>query len=148
MRHSSQDIRSKMIDSVDVRTLATEALRARVVSPSQAEIIHPPKLRFSSNSDVDADLIEVLECRVEGDRNELAMGDSRASLDCVSVGDDRIGEMSCWVVSKTSEGENAVWTVRITTKRCTINVEAEASQNAVISIANIARPAKLRRIGA
>jgi hypothetical protein len=134
-----------MINGANVRTLAAEALLARVVSPAHMKIVHPPKLWLSSNIDVNVEDIKVLEALTEGDGDEIAIIESRTGRDCGSLRDNRIRQMSGVVISETS-GENACRTLPVATEGGTVNVEAEASESTMISIANIARLAKLLRI--
>lgn len=59
--------------SMNVGTLTTETRGAGIVGPTQAEVIHPPDLRFQFNSKADADIVKILEGGVQVDGNELAI---------------------------------------------------------------------------
>lgn len=86
---------------------AAEAGLARVVVPAQTEVVHPPDLWLVSDSDVDADGVEVLEAVVKGNRCESAVCESRAGGDGNSLGRDCGGVAGALVQAETSEAENA-----------------------------------------
>ena len=116
---------------------AAKAGLARVVEPAQTEVVHPPDLWLISDSDVDADGVEVLEAIVEGNRCESAIGEGRTGRDRDSLGGDCGGVAGALIKTETSEAEDARWTARITAKRCAIHIEAEAAREAVVAIANV-----------
>jgi hypothetical protein len=116
---------------------AAKAGLARVVEPAQTQVVHPPDLGLVSDSDVDADGVEVLEAIVEGNRCESAVCESRAGGDGNGLGRDCSGVAGALIKTETSEAEDARKTARITAKRCTIHIEAEAAREAVVAIANV-----------
>ena len=116
---------------------AAKAGLARVVEPAQTEVVHPPDLWLVSDSDVDTDGVEVLEAIVEGNRCESAVCESRAGGDGNSLGGDCSGVAGAFVQAKPREAEDTRRAARITAKRCTIHVEAEAACEAVVAIANV-----------
>jgi hypothetical protein len=110
---------------------------ARVVEPAQTEVVHPPDLWLVSDSDVDADGVEVLEAIVEGNRCESAVCESRAGGDGNNLGGDCGGVAGALVQAKTRETEDARRPARITAEGCTIHIEAKAACEAVVAIANV-----------
>jgi hypothetical protein len=116
---------------------AAKAGLARIVIPAQTEIVHPPDLWLVSDSDVDVDGFEVLEAIVEGNRCESAVCESRAGGNGNGLGGDCSGVAGALIKTETSEAEDARRTARITAKRCTIHIEAEAAREAVVAIANV-----------
>ena len=67
--------------------LTAETHGAGVIVPTQTEIIHPPHLGLSINSDVDADESQIVERVVKIDLSEIAIAKARASRDrlCLSL---------------------------------------------------------------
>ncbi len=116
-----------------------EASLARIVVPAQTEIVHPPDLWLVSDSDVDADGVEVLEAVVKGNRCESTVCKSRAGGDGDGLGGDCGGVAGALVQAETSEAEDARRAARITAEGCTIHIEAKAACEAVVAIANVTR---------
>ena len=128
---------------------AAEACSAGVVGPAQSKVIHPPDLGRSCDGDIDADLVEVLECVVESDRNELAL-EARKSFACRNsdiLDSNLLIETACLVELVSSEGEVTRRAKRVATERSTVHVEAEATSQAMIAIANISGISILSSIG-
>jgi hypothetical protein len=128
---------------------AAETCSTGVVGPAQSKVIHPPGLGRSCDGNIDADFVEVLECIVKSDRNELALETSK-SLACRDgniLDSNLLIETACLVELVSSEGEVAGRTKRVTTKRSTVHIEAETTSQAMITIANITRISILSSIG-
>jgi hypothetical protein len=128
---------------------AAEACSAGVVGPAQSKVIHPPDLGRSCDGDIDADLVEVLECVVESDRNELAL-EARKSFACRNsdiLDSNLLIETACLVELVSSECKVAGRAKRVATERSTVHVEAEATSQAMIAIANVSRISILSSIG-
>ena len=122
---------------------AAEAGLARVVEPTQAEVVHPPNLRSGCYRDVNADGVEVLEGVVQVDGSECAVAESGAGIDGDALGGDGGGVAGGLVESEPSEREDARRAVGVAAECSTVHVEAEATCEAMITIANVSRIAVL-----
>ena len=97
---------------------AAETCSTGVVGPAQSKVIHPPDLGGSSDGDIDADLVEVLERVIESDRNELALeaSESLACRDSNILDGNLLVETGCLVELVSSEREVTGRSKRVTTK--------------------------------
>ncbi len=117
--------------------LAANACGARVVIPAQAEIIQPPDLGCGCDSDIDSNRVEVLELVAQGNPCKGTIAESGTSWDSDALGDYCSSVASAGIISETSEMEVAVGASGIATKRRTVHIEAEATSETVITIADV-----------
>lgn len=126
---------------MNVSCLAAQACGTRVVVPAQAEIIHPPDLGGGCDSDINSNRVKVLKLAVEGNSNKLTVVESRASRDSDALGGYCSGVASTRVISEPSEMEVAVRASGVAAERRTIHVEAKATRDTVVTIADVTRVA-------
>lgn len=95
---------------------AAHTLLAGVVEPSQANIIHPPNLWLALDGEIDANRVEVLEIRVEGDgnKNTTQALEIRTSRYGVLMGGNFLSRLSDSIVSVAGECEVTIRAKRIT----------------------------------
>jgi hypothetical protein len=131
---------------MDLGSLTAEAGGAGVVIPAQAEIIHPPNLGGGSDSDIDANRVEVSEAAVEVHRGKRTVIESWASWNSNPLGGHRSGVTGVAIETKTSEMEVAGRALGVTAERRTVHIEAETTSETMIAIADVARVAILESV--
>jgi hypothetical protein len=111
---------------VEVGRLAAKTGSTGVIEPTQAEIIHPPDLWLHFNSDIDANVCQVLEGVVKSDWGERAVFKS-ASCNSVVLGGDQCLIARSDIVFVTGKREVAVWALGVAAERGSVEVESETA---------------------
>jgi len=121
----------QLLDDLGVRN-ATVASSASVIVPAHSEIIHPPNLFLTCDSDVDSNGTHILEASIKSNRNQRTPRKTRTSWsrDELSVHLNRA--WSYRVLCDGSDLPITIWTSRITTQRCSVNIEVIALINLVV----------------
>ena len=119
--------------------LAAFSLVARIVEPTQANIVHPPDLRLRGNSNVHTDLRQITKGIVQCDwcKNTVDKGGTSWHSDILG------GKWNILaggrILVETGKCELAVRSSRVTAKCSTVEVEVEAPSSATITTCEICR---------
>jgi hypothetical protein len=127
---------------LNLRANAAQASITAVVGPAQLKIIHPPDIHRSTVDETsNLDLRQVGEKDVKAHRHERAICLTWAGSSTGELLNDNVIGLSSSVVTKSREVPVAVCVSGWATERHAIDVEAEATKEHFLTIADHARAA-------